>query len=61
MTFRPLRAVLFLVLGLPVGFVLTAFGFAVVELAITGPAVFPWAIAIAVMLGIAGGFSKATN
>lgn len=58
MKFDPLRALIFFIIGCPIGFILTALGFAVTQTPITAPAVFPFAFAIAALTGMAGGFRK---
>jgi len=61
MKFVPLRALIFFIIGIPVGFILTALGFAVTQTQITAPAVFPFALGIAAVAGIAGSFQKAAE
>jgi hypothetical protein len=61
MNFSFARALLFFAIGLPLGFILTALGFAVTETPIAAPTIFPWALTIAVITGIAGGFWRSAN
>lgn len=56
MKFAFARALLFAAIGLPVGFILTALAFAATEASISAPAIFPWAITVSLLAGIAGGF-----
>ncbi|MEQ8405096.1 MAG: hypothetical protein RKE49_08355 [Oceanicaulis sp.] len=58
MTFKPLRALVFFVIGLPVGFIAAAFAFAVMQAGLSAAAILPWALAIAVAAGLLGGFWK---
>ncbi len=58
MTFSLPRALVFVLIGLPIGFILTALGFAVLGQEIDAPAIAPWALAIAVLLGVGAGFWK---
>lgn len=55
MKFSPLRAAVFFVIGLPVGFILAALGFAVARAPIEAGSVFPWALGLAAIAGLAGG------
>ena len=50
------RALVFALIGLPIGFILTALGFAVTQSSIEASAIFPWALLIAVLAGCIGGF-----
>jgi hypothetical protein len=61
MTFVPIRTLVFLIIGFPVGFFLTALVFAGTQTPISAPAIFPWALAAAVIAGIVGGFRKAAD
>ena len=56
--FSPARALVFLVIGLPIGFILSGLGFAVTDQEITAPNIAPYALAIAVLTGICAGFWK---
>ncbi len=56
MNFSSARALVFAMIGLPLGFILTALGFAVAQSPIEAPAIFPWALAIAALAGGVGGF-----
>lgn len=55
--FSPIRFVIFTVLGLPPGFVLTALGLAVYEAPISARQIFPWALGLALAAGVTMGFS----
>ena len=57
MTFSPARALIFGAIGLPVGFILTAFGFAATGRAIDATAIAPWALGIALVSALVGGLS----
>jgi hypothetical protein len=48
----------FFAIGLPVGFIGVALVLAVTQTAISGPAVLPWALLIAVACGVLGGLHK---
>jgi hypothetical protein len=56
--FSFIRFLVFVVVGLPVGFILTAFGFAVSGMPILAHTIFPWAIGIAIVIGVLGGLWK---
>lgn len=56
MNFSFPRALVFTIIGLPIGFILTALGFAVTKSAIDASAIFPWALAMALIIGCVGGF-----
>ncbi len=58
MNFTFARAVLFAAIGLPIGFIATALGFAVTETPISAPAIFPWALAVAALAGVVGGLLR---
>ena len=49
---------MFSIVGLPIGFILTALGFAVSERAIVAEQIFPWALALAIFSGLLGAFWK---
>lgn len=53
MTLSPLRGPVSFLLGLPVGFILAALGFAVTGRAIEAPALAPYALGIAAICGVA--------
>jgi hypothetical protein len=57
MIFAPLRALVFFLIGLPVGFVAVAF--AVAQAGISGGAILPWALVLAAGAGLLGGLQKA--
>ncbi|MEQ3747086.1 MAG: hypothetical protein ABNH53_12735 [Henriciella sp.] len=61
MKFSPARALVFAIIGLPLGFILTALGFAVTQSTIEASAIFPWALAIAVVAGCVGGFWRSSS
>ncbi|MDG1825156.1 MAG: hypothetical protein P8H62_02715 [Henriciella sp.] len=61
MKFSPARALVFVIIGLPLGFILTALGFAVTQSTIEASAIFPWALTIAVVAGCVGGFWRSTS
>jgi hypothetical protein len=58
MQFSALRALVFFLIGLPIGFIAVAFAFAVSQTAIAAGAILPWALAIAAGTGCVGGFQK---
>ena len=58
MNFSFARALIFAVIGLPLGFILTALSFAVTQSHIEASAIFPWALVIAVVTGCVGGFRR---
>ena len=58
MSFSPTRFLVFSIVGLPIGFILTALGFAVSERAIVAEQIFPWALALAIFSGLLGAFWK---
>ncbi len=55
MSFSPGRAGVFFLIGLPVGFILTALGFAVSGQQISAPQIAPFAGGIAIVIAIAAG------
>jgi hypothetical protein len=59
--FSSSRLLFFAVAGLPVGFILVALGFAVAGLPISAPRIFPWALAIAAVAGVVGGFRRTSE
>ena len=58
MTFSFPRAAVFFMIGLPIGFILSALGFVILENEISAAALAPWAAGIAALVGIAAGFRK---
>lgn len=52
MTLSPARGLVFFVIGLPIGFILSALGFAITGREIVAPALAPYALAIAAIGGI---------
>lgn len=60
MKFSIVRALILAVISLPLGFILTALGFAVTQSTIEASAIFPWALAIAVAAGGIGGIRRAS-
>lgn len=58
MTFAPGRALVLAALGLPIGFILTAFAMAVMGRAIEAATIFPWALGIAAAAGIVAGLAR---
>ena len=57
MTFSPPRALVFGAIGLPVGFILTAFVLAVTEQDIAAPTILPWALGVMALAALVGGFT----
>ena len=60
MKFSFARAVVFFLISLPIGFILTALGFAVTQSQIDASEIFPWALAFAVLAGCASGFWRSS-
>ena len=58
MSFSPTRALVFLMIGLPIGFILSALGFVIAGNPIAAPALAPWAIGIAALIGLSAGLWK---
>ena len=58
MTFSPARALIFGAIGLPVGFILTAFAFAATGHGIDAGAIAPWALGVTAVAAVVGGFSQ---
>lgn len=56
MKFSPIRALVFALIALPIGFILTALGFAVTTSTIDFAAIFPLALVMAVGVGCVAGF-----
>ncbi len=52
MTLSPGRGLVFFVIGLPIGFILSALGFAIAGRGIAAPALAPFALTIAAIGGI---------
>lgn len=61
MTFSPVRAGIFFLIGLPVGFILSAFGFAVTGREISAPQIAPYAGGIAIVIAVAAGLWRPTS
>lgn len=61
MNFSFARALIFTLIGLPIGFILTALVFAVTQDSIEASAVFPFALALAVVAGCIGGFWRSAS
>ena len=61
MTFSLPRALIFLMIGLPIGFILSALGFVSLGQEIAAPAIAPWALAIAVLTGLGAGLWKPSS
>lgn len=60
MKFSFARALILALISLPLGFILTALGFAVMQSPIQASAIFPWALAIAILVGCVGGFWRSS-
>lgn len=58
MSFSPGRAGVFFLIGLPIGFILSALGFVVLGQAISAPDIAPFALAIAAIFGLVAGLWK---
>lgn len=58
MTISPGRGLVFFMIGLPIGFIMSALGFVIMERTIAGPAIAPFALAIAVLVGLIATFWK---
>lgn len=58
MNFAPGRALVFAAIGLPIGFILTAFATAVMGRAVEAATIFPWALGMAAAAGIVAGFAR---
>jgi hypothetical protein len=52
------RCLVFTMVGLPLGFILTALVFAVSAMPIEAAKIIPWALGIAIVIGMLGGFWK---
>jgi len=57
-SFSPGRAGVFFLIGLPIGFILSALGFAVLGHEISAPDIAPFALAIAAIVGLVAGLWK---
>ncbi|SFP40173.1 hypothetical protein SAMN04488060_2702 [Qipengyuania nanhaisediminis] len=55
MTFSPARAGVLFLIGLPIGFILSALGFVILSRDIDAPAIAPYALVIAAIFGLAAG------
>ena len=55
MTFSPARAGVFFLIGLPIGFILSALGFVILGRGIDAPAISPYALGIAAIVGLVAG------
>lgn len=51
-----LRMLVFIIIGLPIGFVVSSFAFALMGRDIHAPSIFPWALALAVIVGAFAGW-----
>ena len=58
MTFSFKRAVILAVISLPVGFILTALAFVILQKPVAPVAIFPWAVGLAMISGLIAGFQK---
>lgn len=56
MNFSFPRALVLALIGLPLGFILTALTFAVTQTPIGASNIFPWALTVAIVIGCLGGF-----
>lgn len=54
MRISPVRFLVFSVMALPVGFIVTAFVFAVTETPVSAPRVVPWMVGVALIAGAIG-------
>ena len=52
------RALVFVLIGLPIGFILSALGFVSLGHTIAAPSIAPWAFGIAILTGLGAGFWK---
>jgi hypothetical protein len=55
MTFSPTRSLVFFIIGLPLGFILSALAFVTMAQPIEAPAIAPWALGIATVIAIGAG------
>jgi len=58
LTFSPVRALVFFMIGLPIGFILSALGFVATGQEIAAPALVPWAAGTAAIISIGAGFRQ---
>ena len=58
MSFSFTRALVFFMIGLPIGFILSALGFVTLDQPIAAPALAPWALGIAAVVGVGAGMWK---
>ena len=58
MKFSATRALVFLMIGLPIGFILSALGFVSLGQEIAAPSIAPWALGIAAITGLGAGLWK---
>jgi len=58
LTFSPTRMLVFFMIGLPIGFILSALGFVTMGHPIAAPALAPWALGIAALVGVGAGLWK---
>lgn len=61
MSFTPLRALIFFIISLPIGFIGVAFALAVMQGGVTAAAILPWALMIAACAGLLGGLQRGTQ
>ncbi len=59
MTFSPVRSMIFFMIGLPIGFILSALIFVSLGRPIEAAALAPFALAVAVVIGTVAGFRRA--
>ena len=58
LSFSFIKLLVLAVVGLPIGFIFTSLGFAISGTPIIAQDIFPWALGIAVVIGMVGGFWK---
>ncbi len=61
MSFSITRAIVFFMIGLPIGFIMSALGFVILAQPIAAPALAPWAAGIAALVGLSAGFWKVAD
>ncbi len=54
--FSFIRLLVFAIVGLPIGFIFSSLGFAISGMPIMAKQIFPWAVGIAIVIGMFGGF-----
>jgi hypothetical protein len=54
-SFSPTRSLVFFIIGLPLGFILSALGFVTMAQPIAAPAIAPWALGIAAIIAMGAG------